>query len=46
MHACGHDVHTAILYQFLKEVVNDKVKQNLIFCFQPAEEGVAEPISL
>jgi N-acetyldiaminopimelate deacetylase len=39
MHACGHDVHTAILYQFLKEVVNDKVKQNLIFVFQPAEEG-------
>ena len=35
MHACGHDVHTAILYQFLKEVV----KQNLIFVFQPAEEG-------
>jgi N-acetyldiaminopimelate deacetylase len=39
MHACGHDVHTSILYQFLNEVVAEKINQNLIFVFQPAEEG-------
>ncbi|MFP4548777.1 MAG: M20 family metallopeptidase [Fidelibacterota bacterium] len=40
MHACGHDVHTAILYGFLLEVMADKPQQNFLFLFQPAEETV------
>lgn len=46
MHACGHDVHTAILYGVLLNVVKNKVKENIIFLFQPAEEskGGAERI--
>jgi N-acetyldiaminopimelate deacetylase len=39
MHACGHDVHTAILYGFLEHVIKNKVDQNILFLFQPAEEG-------
>ena len=39
MHACGHDVHMAILYGFMKYVFENKVQKNLIFLFQPAEEG-------
>jgi N-acetyldiaminopimelate deacetylase len=39
MHACGHDVHSAILYGFIKEIVNKKIDRNIIFVFQPAEEG-------
>lgn len=39
MHACGHDVHSAILYGFLKYVVENNIKQNILFLFQPAEEG-------
>lgn len=39
MHACGHDVHTSILYSFLEEVLNKKPNQNILFLFQPAEEA-------
>lgn len=39
MHACGHDVHTSILYSFLLRVTQEKPDQNIIFVFQPAEEG-------
>ncbi len=39
MHACGHDVHSSILYGFLRYVVENKVNQNILFLFQPAEEG-------
>jgi len=41
MHACGHDGHTAILLNFASYVVKnkDKIKNNLLFIFQPAEEG-------
>lgn len=39
MHACGHDVHSAILYGVIREVVDRKIDQNIIFVFQPAEEG-------
>lgn len=39
MHACGHDVHSAILYGVIREVVDKKIDQNIIFVFQPAEEG-------
>ncbi|HIW13468.1 MAG TPA: amidohydrolase [Candidatus Salinicoccus stercoripullorum] len=40
MHACGHDIHTSIVYGFAK-VINemyDDLKYNLVFIFQPAEE--------
>ncbi|MEZ7890309.1 MAG: amidohydrolase [Candidatus Wallbacteria bacterium] len=38
MHACGHDIHTAVLYGFLKEAVENKISRNCIFVFQPGEE--------
>lgn len=39
MHACGHDVHTSILYGFIKYVAGKKPDRNIIFLFQPGEEG-------
>ncbi len=39
MHACGHDVHTSILYSFLIDVLKNKPDQNILFLFQPAEEA-------
>ncbi len=39
MHACGHDMHMAILIGFIEKIVADKVNENLLFLFQPAEEG-------
>ena len=39
MHACGHDVHTSILYSFLIYVLDKKPDQNILFLFQPAEEA-------
>ncbi|KXG74618.1 M20 metallopeptidase family protein [Thermotalea metallivorans] len=41
MHACGHDAHMAILLGFAKYLSEnrEKVKWNVVFLFQPAEEG-------
>ncbi len=39
MHACGHDVHSSTLYGFVQSVVERQVSQNIIFVFQPGEEG-------
>jgi N-acetyldiaminopimelate deacetylase len=39
MHACGHDVHTSILFAFLKDILEIKPDRNLLFLFQPAEES-------
>ncbi len=39
MHACGHDVHTSNLYAFLLEVLAQKLNKNVLFLFQPGEEG-------
>ena len=38
MHACGHDVHTAILYGLIMKILEEDLKSNLLFLFQPAEE--------
>jgi N-acetyldiaminopimelate deacetylase len=39
MHACGHDVHTSILFAFLQYVLSNKIQKNILFLFQPAEEN-------
>lgn len=39
MHACGHDVHTSILFDFLQSVVDEEIEKNILFLFQPAEES-------
>jgi len=41
MHACGHDMHVAILVGAarLLSAVRDELPGNVIFMFQPAEEG-------
>jgi N-acetyldiaminopimelate deacetylase len=39
MHACGHDVHMAILMGLIYRIAKDKTPANLLFLFQPAEEG-------
>lgn len=39
MHACGHDVHMSVLLGLIQEVVTQKLERNLLFLFQPAEEG-------
>src|SRR6056297_1828762 len=39
MHACGHDVHTSILFALIEKVCEKKPNKNLLFFFQPAEEG-------
>lgn len=39
MHACGHDVHMAVLMGVIQRVAERMPTQNLLFLFQPAEEG-------
>lgn len=39
MHACGHDVHSSILYGFINHCISEKINHNILFLFQPAEEG-------
>ncbi|HEK9099343.1 N-acetyldiaminopimelate deacetylase [Bacillus pfraonensis] len=39
MHACGHDFHTTIGLGLLTAVVNERIDDDLVFLFQPAEEG-------
>jgi amidohydrolase len=44
MHACGHDAHTAMLMGVAEILVKlrGELKGNVMFVFQPAEEGVPE----
>ncbi|MFD1735627.1 N-acetyldiaminopimelate deacetylase [Bacillus salitolerans] len=46
MHACGHDFHMSIALGVLTKLVNDPIKDDVLFMFQPAEEGPggAEPM--
>jgi len=41
MHACGHDFHTSIVLgtAMVLAPLKDKIKGNVVFIFQPAEEG-------
>ncbi|WP_370541813.1 N-acetyldiaminopimelate deacetylase [Alicyclobacillus sp. SO9] len=39
MHACGHDMHMTIAARILTEIVTNPVEDNVLFVFQPAEEG-------
>ncbi|WP_134685880.1 N-acetyldiaminopimelate deacetylase [Brevibacillus migulae] len=39
MHACGHDMHMAIALGVLTHFVHHPVEDDLLFIFQPAEEG-------
>jgi N-acetyldiaminopimelate deacetylase len=39
MHACGHDIHMTILLGLIEKVIREQPEQNLLFLFQPAEEG-------
>ncbi|WP_179946603.1 MULTISPECIES: N-acetyldiaminopimelate deacetylase [Listeria] len=39
MHACGHDVHMSIALGCLTHFATSQPEQNLVFIFQPAEEG-------
>ena len=38
-HACGHDIHMTALVGLIHYVVENELKMNLLFFFQPAEEG-------
>ncbi len=44
MHACGHDIHTSVALGTAMVLVNvkDKIKGNIKFIFQPAEEGAPQ----
>lgn len=44
MHACGHDMHTAVLMGVAEILVRERAKLsgNVLFVFQPAEEGAPE----
>lgn len=46
MHACGHDFHMSIALGVLTHFIHHPVDDNLLFIFQPAEEGPggAEPM--
>jgi N-acetyldiaminopimelate deacetylase len=46
MHACGHDFHMSIALGLIAHFTEKRIKDDLLFIFQPAEEGPggAEPM--
>ncbi|SHT02742.1 peptidase M20D, amidohydrolase [Mycobacteroides abscessus subsp. abscessus] len=46
MHACGHDFHMSIGLGVLTHIVHHPIQDDMLFIFQPAEEGPggAEPM--
>lgn len=46
MHACGHDFHMTIAMGVLHHLIENPVDDDIVFIFQPAEEGPggAEPM--
>ncbi|HDR7791714.1 TPA: N-acetyldiaminopimelate deacetylase [Bacillus luti] len=39
MHACGHDLHITIGLGLLTAAVSERIDDDIVFLFQPAEEG-------
>jgi len=44
MHACGHDIHTTVVLgtAMVMHALKDRLKGNIKFIFQPAEEGAPQ----
>ncbi len=46
MHACGHDIHMSVLAGFILLTARTNPRKNMIFVFQPAEEGAGGAMGL